>query len=212
MNQEAYFYLNILWTKWLAIGTLIMAGAILATALFAGYTLWKSNARQRYEFANQLFNQFQTFHLELWQAFSILSAKKYSTFEEIKKENPEIQREVKTFIIFLSRIGLLLRKKILNFNEIDFYFHQYFSDDEAMVNFIENASLVQNFIPGYICKNLDHLFTIIYNNYKIKDYNQILYRKFNSSIDLTKVEIYFWKRLLKKLRFWDKDYYREIGK
>ena len=50
-----------------------MAIAIIITTGVAIVNMYNSSRRQRYEFARQLYEQFQTFHLELRKKFSYLT-------------------------------------------------------------------------------------------------------------------------------------------
>lgn len=187
-----------------------MAIAIIITAGVAIVNMYNSSKRQRYEFARQLYEQFQTFHLELWQTYSTLSRKKYKSFEEIKKDNNEIERESKALIIFLAKIGLLIRKKILKFDEVDMYFHQYISNKEDIENLIINLSIIQKTVPGYLYRNLEYLFYISGRVYGISAYKNIITNNFEFTMDLTKVEFEPVKIFKKKIKFWKKDYYKEM--
>ena len=70
--------------------------------------------------------------------FTAYNARNYALYN-----NNEIERESIALIIFLAKIGLLIRKKKeLSFNEIDMYFHQYISNKEAINNLITNLSKI----------------------------------------------------------------------
>lgn len=212
MNEELlkWTITNAFWTEWMAIGTITMAIAIIITSGVAILTLVKTNKRRRYELSYQLYDQFKTFHLEVWQSYFFLSEKEYKTLEEMEKENKEIKTESNILVIFLSKLGLLIRKKVLNFTEIDMYFHEYFSNESAMNNLLKNLPIAHKEMPEHLYVNIFYLLDSIDKTYGKTNYKKMFnVSDFEWSLDLSRIEIDFWKYFCKKLKFWKKDYYRE---
>jgi len=203
--------------KELTFWTEFMAIAIAISAIIALVTLIKINIRQKFELANLLYKEFTNVNLNIWKIFNILSLKKYESIDEMRGELGTekfdfIDQNKMDLIIFFTKLGLLIRKRILNFEYIDVSFNNFLVNEDKINNTFNNLKLIfeNKPIPYYLYRNVGYLFSYASKKYNIKSYKKII-NYFVMSYDLTKIEISRFKRFLKKIKFWDKDYFREFG-
>lgn len=203
--------------KELTFWTAFMAIAIAISAIIALVTLIKINIRQKFELANLLYKEFTNVNLNIWKIFNILSLKKYESIDEMRVELGTekfdfIDQNKMDLIIFFTKLGLLIRKRILNFEYIDVSFNNFLVNEDKINNTFNNLKLIfeNKPIPYYLYRNVGYLFSYASKKYNIKSYKKII-NYFVMSYDLTKIEISRFKRFLKKIKFWDKDYFREFG-
>lgn len=216
MSEELlkWTIINVSWTRLIAIGTWVMAGAVSLAALVAIVTLHKSNKRQRFEFANLLYKEFTNVNLYIWKIFDMLASKKFENKEKMRGEIGTAKFDVPEqnkmdLIIYFAKLGLLIRKKIIGFEEIDLFFNGFLLNEEKINNVIYNLNLISSTIPNSLYKNIHYLFLVCSNKYGI-DYERL--DESNVSLDLRKIEINRLKRTIKKMKFWKRDYFREFEK
>jgi len=194
-----------------------MAITIAISAVIALVTLIKVNIRQKFELANLLYKEFTNVNLCIWKNFNILSLRKYESINKMRGELGTekfkfIEQNKMDLIIFFAKLGLLIRKRILNFEYIDVFFNNYLVNEDKIINTFSNLKLIfeNKVIPYYLYRNVEYLFSYASKKYNIESYNKVVY-SLPAGIDLRKIEINQFKRFLKKIKFWDKDYFREFG-
>ena len=194
-----------------------MAITIAISAVIALVTLIKVNIRQKFELANLLYKEFTNVNLCIWKNFNILSLRKYESINKMRGELGTekfkfIEKNKLDLIIFFAKLGLLIRKRILNFEYIDVFFNNYLVNEDKIINTFSNLKLIfeNKVIPYYLYRNVEYLFSYASKKYNIESYNKVVY-SLPAGIDLRKIEINQFKRFLKKIKFWDKDYFREFG-
>ena len=203
--------------KELTFWTAFMAIAIAASVLIALVTLRKVNIRQKFELASLLYKEFTNPNLSIWKIFDISSLKKYENINKMRgelgtKKFEFIEQNKMDLIIFFAKLGLLIRKRILNFEDIDVFFNNFLVNEDKIINTFSNLKLIfeNKMIPYYLYRNVEYLFSYAAKKYNIESYNKVIY-SLAAGIDLRKIEISRFKRFLKKIKFWDKDYFREFG-
>jgi hypothetical protein len=80
-------------------------------------------------------------------------------------------------------LGSSLKNKILDFEEIDFYFRNYFFNSSNILNLISNLRLISPYISGKIRDNLNYLFNIVSKKYEKEEYKNLIYEKFGLLIE-----------------------------
>lgn len=181
----------------ITIWTAVMAIAIITTAIVAFATMFNSKKRQRFELVNQLFTQFKNLNLKVNGHFRCLTMKKYDSVESLKvwKDNEADQKYWSMeLILFLSRLGLYLNKKVIKPEEIQFYFYNYLFDEEKIKNLISNLKLIHSNLLYPIKYNLNYLFNEISNysksfgkEYEIKSFYNLINSNFGTSKILSEV-------------------------
>ena len=197
--------------------TAFMAIAITISAVIALVTLIKINIRQKFELTNILYKEFTNPNLSIWKIFDVSSLKKYENINKMRgelgtKKFEFIEQNKMDLIIFFAKLGLLIRKRILNFEYIDVFFNNFLVNEDKIINTFVNLKLIfeNKVIPYYLYHNVEYLFSYASKKYNIESYNKVIY-SLPTGIDLRKIEISRFKRFLKKIKFWDKDYFREFG-
>lgn len=64
LKELSYIKSTALWTRVMAIATIVSAAFFLITAIFAVFTFWKSKGRDRLDITSHLFEEFIRSHLE----------------------------------------------------------------------------------------------------------------------------------------------------
>ena len=77
------------------------------------------------------------------------------------------------FFIFLAKLGLSLRKKIISFEEFDLFFNRFFLNKSKIENAIYNLCLIMEEINGSLLENIEFLFKTCSKKYSI-DYSEII--------------------------------------
>ena len=195
-----------------------MAITIAISAVIALVTLIKVNIRQKFELANLLYKEFTNVNLCIWKNFNILSLRKYESINKMRGELGTekfkfIEQNKMDLIIFFAKLGLLIRKKILNFEYIDVFFNNFLVNEDKINNTFDNLKLIfeNKVIPYYLYRNVEYLFSYASKKYNIESYNKVVY-SLPAGIDLRKIEINRLKRIIKKMKFWKRDYFIEFEK
>lgn len=91
-------------------------------------------------------------------------------------------------ILFLSRLGLYMSKKVIKTEEIQFYFYNYLFDEEKIKNLNSNLKLMHSNLPNSIKYNLNYLFNEINNysksfgkEYELKSFYNLINNNFGTS-------------------------------
>lgn len=169
-----------LWTKWLAIGTFIMAGASLFTIIFTLITLKHSQKKKKYDIASQLFMEFVELHA---QFFEKITDREYASQADMRNISPIYNRQLYRLVLFLSKLGKFLSKSIITREEIQIFFWSYLGYKYGLIRLFKNLYLLQNWLLKEVKDDLEYLlkeisvlsndseFTTLLTNFTIKNKN-----------------------------------------
>ncbi len=165
-------------------GTIFMAAIVTATAViafykFRDYLTDRALDRKNKEIEDQnnlgfiLRDEFVNDHLKFFEDFAK---------EEFKgdKYNEDINKRSYRLILFLSKLGRLLKLNKISINEIDVYFSTYLYYKNSIRILIDN---LKKFNPGLLIDikdNLNFLFNEISIKREIDDYLNMIEKEFKN--------------------------------
>ena len=176
-NQLIYMANTALWTRWLAIGTFIMAGAVVATVIFALIAWIKSKRKDKQDITFKLLEEFlglveNADYNELTEIENYLTEPGQVILKNFKKSSKEINP--KHLVLFFAKMGKLLKDKTITISEIESYFYNYLLSEEQIKTLVYNIQSVIPKLPVDILNNFDFLLTNIGENKNIKSYIKLV--------------------------------------
>ncbi len=182
------------------IGTILMAGAVIITAIFAVRNWNRSLEKDKQREIKRFFRKFVKLEGPIY--FNIF-ANKTIPDDKVKGRffmlfGLEKRRSVPYALIkFLSDLGNSLIKKEIGIDEVYIYFKNFLYDKDKMLIFIRNFSFIFPNLPVDFIDNFNFLMNEIGRHKKIKEYSdivkknyeQISYEEFLKQIDKLGLEI-----------------------
>ena len=161
---------NAIWTRNIAIGTIVYSVFFILTAIFAILTYYNSRKKNKIDIASELFGEFINLHLQIFENLS------YEKYDEKKDE--KTNKDSYRLILFLSKLGSFLKDKKISIEEIKLFFYSYLFYRDSILILVDNLRLYNPKLLEDIRDNLNYLFNSIGKYSGIKKYNDLIKNKF----------------------------------
>ena len=163
------------------IGTMIMAGAVIITAIFAIRNWNRSLEKDRQREIRKFFGKFEK--LEGLSYFRIFANKTipddklvgrfFMMFGLVNHKNVP-----HALIKFLSDLGNSLRRKEVSISEVYIYFKNFLYDKDNMLTFIRNFAFIFPKLPADFIDNFNFLMNEIGKQIKYREYTDIVKKSY----------------------------------
>ena len=153
------------------IGTIMMAGGVIATALYAFRNWNKSLKKDRQDMTAELFKEFNNnldIKAGIWQ------------FSFSKDTNPFYKSNAIEMILFFAKVGKLLDSEVILLKDIENYFYNFLFFEERMLNIINNLKNLSPEIPKEYINNFNFLMNKISEFANIKSYKDVVLNSFKA--------------------------------
>ena len=160
---------SLTWTMIAAVGTVVMAIAVIATAIYAIKNWSKSLKKDRQYITAELFKEFNNdieIKTGIWE-FS------YNKDTDLNYKSNAIE-----MILFFAKVGKLLQNEIIVLKDIENYFYNFLFFEERMLNIINNLKNLSPKIPEEYINNFNFLMNKISESANINSYKNVVVNSF----------------------------------
>jgi len=164
-------------------GTIAMAVAVALTVIFAYRTWRKSLKVDKEERGSELFKEF--INSNGYSFFKKLSNKIYPE-GSIKIFKKKSFGDTQSLLLFLAKIGRLLKYNIITMREIELYFYNYFFSINVIENLITNLSLIHSRLDKHVYENLDYFINELEDYYNFYGLKNLVQKRFKRKLYATK--------------------------
>jgi hypothetical protein len=166
------------------IGTILMAGAVTFTAIFAFRNWNRSLEKDRQREIRRFFGKFEKLEGPLY--FRIFANKTIPDDKGVGKLfmlfGLDKRRNIPYALIkFLSDLGNSLKMKEISLNEVHLYFKNYLYDKDKILFFIRNFTFIFPKLPVDFIDNFNFLMNVIGKQIKYREYTDIVKKSFTQT-------------------------------